>query len=230
MKRISMRSLLVGIDPGSLYTRVVVADAQQEISEPSLAAVTTQGEVVAVGTEAAIRLRAEPRGLVAVRPFVGGVVAQQAAAQLLLQTILDKVQRGAVTRPTVCLAVPSLPSQVAVRAWLQTTRKAGVLETLLVDRGAATAIGTGWDPSRAEAVVAADCGAGADAASELGEFAAAGDAQGDGGGAGRGGRSVGGRGPRGHRRGVRSLRGADRTDGRTARHRCGAAGGGGVCG
>ena len=61
MKRISMRSLLVGIDPGSLYTRVVVADAQQEISEPSLAAVTTQGEVVAVGTEAAIRLRAEPR-------------------------------------------------------------------------------------------------------------------------------------------------------------------------
>ena len=49
MKRISMRSLLVGIDPGSLYTRVVVADAQQEISEPSLAAVTTQGEVVAVG-------------------------------------------------------------------------------------------------------------------------------------------------------------------------------------
>ena len=108
MKRISMRSLLVGIDPGSLYTRVVVADAQQEISEPSLAAVTTQGEVVAVGTEAAIRLRAEPRGLVAVRPFAGGVVAQQAAAQLLLQSILDKVQRGAVTRPTVCLAVPSL--------------------------------------------------------------------------------------------------------------------------
>lgn len=160
MKRISMRSLLVGIDPGSLYTRVVVADAQQEISEPSLAAVTTQGEVVAVGTEAAIRLRAEPRGLVAVRPFAGGVVAQQAAAQLLLQSILDKVQRGAVTRPTVCLAVPSLASQVAARAWLQTTRKAGVLETLLVDRGAATAIGTGWDPLRAEAVVAADCGAG----------------------------------------------------------------------
>ena len=57
MKRISMRSLLVGIDPGSLYTRVVVADAQQEISEPSLAAVTTQGEVVAVGTEAAWRNR-----------------------------------------------------------------------------------------------------------------------------------------------------------------------------
>lgn len=163
MAKISLHTLEVGIDPGSLYTRLQV-DAQQ-LSEPSLAAADfITGNIVAVGTEASILLKGAAERLRAVRPFVDGRVAEPEAARLLMERLLGKVQRGRVTRPAVCLAVPRELSAVEKRAWLDTTRHAGASSTILLDRGAAAVIGAGLEPFRPQAMLGVDLGVGMTAA------------------------------------------------------------------
>lgn len=161
MSKISIRTLRVGVDPGSLYTRVYVDGQGTELSEPSVAAADyVTGEVLAVGREAAILLRSKASQLYECRPFVAGEVRHYEAARLLLQSLLEKVQQQAVTRPDVCLAVPRSLTSVQKRAWTDVAYHAGARDTVLVDRAAAAALGAGADLARPQAVLAADIGLG----------------------------------------------------------------------
>lgn len=161
MSKISIRYLRVGVDPGSLYTRVCVEGREIKISEPSVAAADyATGEIVAVGTEAAILLRSKAGQLEEIRPFVGGEVRHYDAARWLLQSLLEKVQRQSVTRPEVCLAVPRSLTSVQKRVWTDVASHAGARSTVLVDRAAAAALGCGIDLEKPQAVLAADIGLG----------------------------------------------------------------------
>lgn len=163
MAKISLRTLEVGIDPGSLYTRLQIGG--QQLSEPSLAAADfVTGDIVAVGTEASILLKGSTERLRGVRPFADGRVAEPEAARLLMERLLGKVQRGRVTRPAVCLAVPRALSPLEKQAWLDTTRHAGASSTILLDRGAAAVIGAGWEASRPQGMLGVDLGVGMTAA------------------------------------------------------------------
>lgn len=161
MKKFSIQSLRVGIDPGTFYTRVYEDGRELELSEPSVAALDyVTGDILAVGTEAAILLRSKAGQLRECRPFEAGEVRHYEAARLLLQTLLEKVQQRAVMRPEVCLAVPRSISSVQKRAWADVAQAAGAKDTVLVDRAAAAALGSQIDIARPQAVLAADIGAG----------------------------------------------------------------------
>lgn len=161
MSKISIRYLRVGIDPGSLYTRAHVEGRETKISEPSVAAADHMtGDIIAVGTEAAILLRSKAGQLDLIRPFVAGEVRHYEAARLLLQTILEKVQRQNVTRPEVCLAVPHSLAPMQKRAWLDVAYHAGARRAILVDRAAAAALGCGLDLEKPQATMAVDIGVG----------------------------------------------------------------------
>lgn len=164
MSQLGIQSLRVGIDPGALYIRAYL-ESKQEVSEPAVAALDYRsGEVVAVGRAAATRLRQRGAYLRECRPFVAGEVVHYEAARLLLRQVLDTVQKRAVWRPDVCLAVPRDMAPLALRTWTDVAVQAGARSAILVDRGAATALGSDADLAAPTATAAVDLGVGMAAA------------------------------------------------------------------
>ena len=164
MSKLGIQSLRVGIDPGALYIRAHL-ESKVQVSEPSLAALDyISGEVVAVGRAARAMLRTRPSYLRECRPFALGEVVHYEAARLLLQQVLDTVQKRAMLRPDVCLAVPREISPVALRTWKDVVEQAGARSVILIDRGAAVALGTDADLAAPTATAAMDIGIGMAAA------------------------------------------------------------------
>ncbi len=158
MSKLGIQSLRVGIDPGALYIRAHL-ESKAEVSEPSVAALDYRsGEVLAVGRAAAKLLRTRGAYLRECRPFVDGKVAHYEAAQLLIRRVLDTVQKRAVWRPDVCIAVPRGISSLALRTWKDVAEQAGARAAVLVDRGAAAALGGDADLATATATAAVDLG------------------------------------------------------------------------
>lgn len=164
MSKLGIQSLRVGIDPGALYIRAHL-ESKTEVSEPSIAALDYRsGDVVAVGRAAATRLRQRGAYLRECRPFVGGEVVHYEAARLLLRQVLDTVQKRAVWRPDVCIAVPRGIAPLALRTWTDVAAQAGARSAILVDRGAAAALGSDADLAAPTATAAIDLGVGMAAA------------------------------------------------------------------
>ncbi len=161
MSKLAWKNLRLGIDPGTLYTRIYGEGQSIQLSEPSVAATDYRtGEVVAVGTEAAILLRSRGGDLRETRPFVNGEIHDYEAARTLLQVMLDKVQKNKVAKPEVCLAVPRMVTAVQKRTWLDALRYAGARECVLIDRAAAAWLAEGESVTGPKAHAAADLGVG----------------------------------------------------------------------
>ncbi|NNJ26428.1 rod shape-determining protein [Alienimonas chondri] len=159
----------LAVDLGSARCRVAVAGDRSPvprlIDEPTVVAVARGGRRVlgrgaAVGRLAHQMLGRTPAGVDAVRPIVGGVVADFDLAEALMAVLIDKARRGRRgPRSRVLLTVADGLTPVERRAAVGVLERAGAGSVRLLDSARAAALGAGLPVS--EPVASLICTVGA---------------------------------------------------------------------
>jgi rod shape-determining protein MreB len=132
----------LGIDLGTLYTRVVEG-GRIVLEEPTVAAIVVQEQkMVSWGQEAQDMYGRVPESLEVTRPLLNGVIADYEVTEYLLQALLRKV--GGPLRifsPKVIITVPYGVTSVESRAVHEATLQAGSRQVYLIQQPLAAAIG-----------------------------------------------------------------------------------------
>ncbi|MES4904638.1 MULTISPECIES: rod shape-determining protein [unclassified Streptomyces] len=152
----------VGIDLGTANTLVYVRGRGIVLNEPSVVAVsTTDGSVLAVGSEAKETIGRTPSNIVAVRPLRDGVIADFEIAERMLRHFIRKVTGGRrLSRPRVVVCVPSGITGVERRAVTEAASQAGARQVHLIEEPMAAAIGAGLPVSDPTGCMVVDVGGG----------------------------------------------------------------------
>ena len=132
----------LGIDLGTLYTRVVEGD-QLVLQEPTVAAIVVQEQkMVAWGQEAQDMLGRVPESLEVTRPLLNGVIADYEVTEYMLEALLRRISGPMrIFRPRVMVTVPFGVTSVESRAVHEASLQAGSREAYLIQQPLAAAIG-----------------------------------------------------------------------------------------
>jgi rod shape-determining protein MreB len=138
----SLFSRDLGIDLGTIYTRVVVG-GQVVLEEPTVAAiVVAEQKMVEWGKAAQDMYGRVPEAIEVSRPMLNGVIADYEVTEYILADVLKKVG-GMVRlfRPTVMVTVPKGVTSVERRAVHEAALQAGSRDAYLIEQPLAAAIG-----------------------------------------------------------------------------------------
>jgi rod shape-determining protein MreB len=132
----------LGIDLGTIYTRVVEGN-QILLEEPTIAAiVVAEQKMVAWGTEAQNMLGRVPESIEVVRPLHNGVIADYEVTEYILTDILRRVGGPVrIFRPQVMISVPDGVTSVERRAVHEAALQAGSRDAFLIQQPLAAALG-----------------------------------------------------------------------------------------
>ena len=132
----------LGIDLGTLYTRVVEGD-QMILEEPTVAAIVVQEQkMVAWGQEAQDMYGRVPESLEVTRPLQNGVIADYEVTEYMLEALLHKVSGPLrIFRPRIMVTVPYGVTSVESRAVHEASLQAGSREAYLIQQPLAAALG-----------------------------------------------------------------------------------------
>jgi rod shape-determining protein MreB len=142
---LSLFSEDLGIDMGTVNTRVYALDKGIVVNEPSTVALDDRtGEVQAVGKEAKAMLGRTPSHLRVVKPLKDGVIADFRVTEKMLNYFIQKAhQRKTLVHPRIVISVPSEITQVERRAVTDAAYRAKAAEVHLVEQAMMAAIGAG---------------------------------------------------------------------------------------
>lgn len=132
----------LGIDLGTLYTRIAVG-TNVVLQEPTVAAIAVDEEkIVEVGEEAHNMLGRVPESIEVTRPLRSGVIADYEVTEKLLEYFIKKVS-GSVRffRPRVMITVPYGVTSVESRAVHEASLQAGTRDAFLIQQPLAAALG-----------------------------------------------------------------------------------------
>lgn len=138
----AMFSKDLGIDLGTIFTRV--ADGNQVIlEEPTIVAIeVAEQKMVAVGQEARDMVGRVPDTIEVARPLKNGVIADYEVTQTLLSYLLQRVSGSLrIFRPRVMISVPYGVTSVERRAVYEAIMEAGSREAFLIQQSLAAALG-----------------------------------------------------------------------------------------
>jgi rod shape-determining protein MreB len=132
----------LGIDLGTMYTRVAEGD-QVVLQEPTVAAIVVdEQKMVAWGQEAQDMLGKVPESLEVTRPLVNGVIADYEVTEAMLAFLLRKLAGPLrIFRPRIMVTVPYGVTSVESRAVHEAALQAGSREAYLVQQPLAAALG-----------------------------------------------------------------------------------------
>ena len=132
----------IGIDLGTLYTRIAVGSSVV-LQEPSVVAIAIdEQKIVEVGEEAHRMLGRVPESIEVTRPLMNGVIADYEVTEKLLEYFIRKVS-GSVRffRPRVMVTVPYGVTSVESRAVHEAALQAGTRDAFLIQQPLAAALG-----------------------------------------------------------------------------------------
>lgn len=170
----------LGIDLGTVNTRIALRSEGVVIEEPSVVAVERQsgqilGRGTAIGKLARQMVGRTPDSIQAVHPLRHGVVTDFDLCQSMLRYLIRKAARqGGGMRPRVIVAVPSELTAVEKRAVYNSVERSGAGRIFLIDQAKAASIGAGLPISEPLASMVCDIGGGTTEAAvlSLGEIVA----------------------------------------------------------
>lgn len=138
----AMLSRQLGIDLGTVYTRVAEGN-QILIEEPTVAAIIVEEQkMVAWGKEAQDMYGRVPETIEVTRPLQNGVIADYEITEYLLEALLRKLSGPLrMFRPTVMISIPCGVTSVESRAVHEATLQAGSREAFLIQQPLAAALG-----------------------------------------------------------------------------------------
>ena len=131
----------LAIDLGTANTLVYINGQGVVLNEPSIVAVRKVGNrkvAVAFGAEAKAMLGRTPQDVEVVRPVRTGVIADFAAAGMLLEYILSKVRSKLLFKPRVIIGIPSGITEVEKKA-IEEAVASSTRDVKLIDEAMAAA-------------------------------------------------------------------------------------------
>ncbi|MBI4101115.1 rod shape-determining protein, partial [Candidatus Microgenomates bacterium] len=154
----------IGIDLGTANTLVYVRGAGVIINEPSVVAINKKTkQVLAIGKDAKDMVGKTPKGIIAARPLVDGVVSDFEVTEQMLRYFINKVHSKQFViwqRPRIMIGIPSGVTEVEKRAVENAARSAGARATFLVEEPMAAAVGCRLDVLAPKGNMIVDIGGG----------------------------------------------------------------------
>lgn len=141
-----MAARRVGIDLGTVNTRVYVPRRGVVVYEPSVVALGLDDHrILAVGNAARDMLGRTPENILASTPLREGVIADFRVTEAMLRIFLERVVGPSLRlfRPEVMISVPAGITSTERRAVLEAATRAGARRVSLVKQPVAAAIGAG---------------------------------------------------------------------------------------
>lgn len=133
----------IGIDLGTSNTLLFVKGKGILLREPSVVALNaTNGQVLAVGSDAKDMIGRTPENIVTIRPLKDGVIANFEVTQQMLKKFIEKVAgKGAFKSSRIAISHPSGITEVEKRAINESVSQVGARKVMLVEESVAAAIG-----------------------------------------------------------------------------------------
>ncbi len=134
----------IGIDLGTTSILVFVPGQGIVLNEPSVVAVSDDGQVLAVGSEAKQMIGRTPDSIRAYRPMRDGVIADYKVTEAMLRYFLKKsMSKYSLFRPDVMVSVPAGVTSTERRAVVEAAMRAGAKNAFVVKEPILAAIGAG---------------------------------------------------------------------------------------
>ena len=152
----------IAMDLGTANTLVYIKDEGIVLNEPSVVAVSNNGEKVeAVGLEAKEMFGRTPGGLQTIRPMKDGVIADFNVTNRMITYFIKKVlKKNWFIKPRIMIGVPTCITQVEKKAVIEAALLSGVREVHLIEEPMAAAIGANIPVHKAEGNMVIDIGGG----------------------------------------------------------------------
>ena len=152
----------IAMDLGTANTLVYIKDEGVVLNEPSVVAVSGNGEKVeAVGLEAKQMFGRTPGGLQTIRPMKDGVIADFNVTNRMITYFIKKVlKKNWFIKPRIMIGVPTCITQVEKKAVVEAALMSGVREVHLIEEPMAAAIGANIPVHKPEGNMVIDIGGG----------------------------------------------------------------------
>jgi len=152
----------IAMDLGTANTLVYIKDEGIVLNEPSVVAVSNNGEKVeAVGLEAKQMFGRTPGGLQTIRPMKDGVIADFNVTNRMITYFIKKVlKKNWLIKPRIMIGVPTCITQVEKKAVIEAALMSGVREVHLIEEPMAAAIGANIPVHKPEGNMVIDIGGG----------------------------------------------------------------------
>jgi rod shape-determining protein MreB len=150
------------MDLGTANTLVYIKDEGVVLNEPSVVAVSGNGEKVeAVGLEAKQMFGRTPGELQTIRPMKDGVIADFNVTNRMITYFIKKVlKKNWFIKPRIMIGVPTCITQVEKKAVIEAALMSGVREVHLIEEPMAAAIGANIPVHKPEGNMVIDIGGG----------------------------------------------------------------------
>ena len=161
-KLIRRLSTDIAMDLGTANTLIHLKDEGIVLNEPSVVAVSANGEKVeAVGLEAKQMFGRTPKGLQTIRPMKDGVIADFNITNRMITYFIKKIlKKNWFIKPRIVIGVPTCITQVEKKAVIESALMSGVREVHLIEEPMAAAIGANIPVHNAEGNMVIDIGGG----------------------------------------------------------------------
>ena len=161
-KLIGRYSTDIAMDLGTANTLIHIKDEGIVLNEPSVVAVSSNGEKVeAVGLEAKQMFGRTPGGLQTIRPMKDGVIADFNVTNRMITYFIKKIlKKNWLIKPRIVIGVPTCITQVEKKAVIEAALMSGVREVHLIEEPMAAAIGSNIPVHKAEGNMVIDIGGG----------------------------------------------------------------------
>ena len=152
----------IAMDLGTANTLVYIKDEGVVLNEPSVVAVSNNGEKVeAVGLEAKQMFGRTPGNLQTIRPMKDGVIADFNVTNRMITYFIKKViKKNWFIKPRIMIGVPTCITQVEKKAVIEAALMSGVREVHLIEEPMAAAIGANIPVHKPEGNMVIDIGGG----------------------------------------------------------------------
>ena len=152
----------IAMDLGTANTLVYIKDEGVVLNEPSVVAVSGNGEKIeAVGLEAKQMFGRTPGGLQTIRPMKDGVIADFNVTNRMITYFIKKVlKKNWLIKPRIMIGVPTCITQVEKKAVVEAALMSGVREVHLIEEPMAAAIGANIPVHKPEGNMVIDIGGG----------------------------------------------------------------------
>jgi rod shape-determining protein MreB len=141
----SFFNVKIGLDLGTVNTRVLMLGKGIVLEEPTVVAVSKiDGKIMALGIEAKEMLGKTPEDIVAYRPIKNGVISDYKVAEELIKYFLNKVLgKFSMFKPLVMVSIPSSINTTERRAIVEAITNAGAKDVYVVKETVLSAVGAG---------------------------------------------------------------------------------------
>jgi len=157
------KSLFIGIDLGTSYTKVYVEQQGITFELPTVIALNRRNRsVVAFGEEAKKMIGRNPQNIDVIRPVFRGIVTHFDEALIFLESILEKIKKEywSIFGTKLIIGIPLDLTEVQKRGVIDVGLGTGAKEVYLVEEPIAAALGANLDIEEAKGILLVDIGGG----------------------------------------------------------------------